>query len=494
MNIFGSILAAEGPPFVDQISIDVYLGDVFYMICAVAILAGIIGIGLVDSGISRRKNQLDVWLQKIVAAVIGAGSFLIVGFGIWMWQYYEAFGARNAFKEALSDWWLAGTKMTTAAQFFDPAAKGTFNVEVDVFQVFVIFFVTFIMFGVVLLHGAGLERLKASAMYILAAVAGGIVMPVILYLTWGSLSPLTKEGLHDYVGLFSLYIFVGCWALILAWRLGPRLGLFQPHPRTAGPAPSDLSKVGMGVLILLSAIPFIVLGCGFVLPGAGYFGISMTSSSFGLALINVFAAYVGGGIMGMILAYVKKNSYWALLGPLAGYVSGTAMFDITKPWIMLLCSMGGPLVAYATYHAVARLGLDEPKVMPLVLGPGIYAALLPGIVHSGTPTGGFLGFTSGEYAFQGAQITFGWQAIGLGVTLAIALGTGLITILAVEKTIGLRVSEEVELRGLDAHYWGVGVGADPDGIDLSMRSDQTRSAEPGLAPPVAAEGSRPATA
>lgn len=162
------------------------------------------------------------------------------------------------------------------------------------------------------------------------------------------------------------------------------------------------------------------------------------------------------------------------------------MFDITKPWVMFLCALSGPLVAYVTYQVVARAGLDEPKV-PLVLGPGIYVALLPGIVHSRTPTGGFLGITSGAFAFQGAQISFASPAIGVIVTLAIAFGSGLVTMFALEKTIGLRVSEEAEMAGLDAHYWGGGVGADLDTVDHRGAQTQSGNGTAGLEPPIVAE-------
>lgn len=448
--------AADGPPFMDQVSTNIMFSSVFYMICSVAIIVAILGSGLVDAGISRRKNQVDSWVQKIIGSLIAAGAFMIIGFGFWMWQYYEGFGSPSPLKDAIKDWWLAGPKMTNVATMFNQAAVGTFNLEVDVFQVFVVFFVAFIMFGATLLHGAGIERLKAGAYYVMSFFLGGIVMPVVLYLTWGSMSPLTNRGVHDFVGVFSLYITVGVWAVILAWRLGPRLGAFEPHARTSGPAPSDLSKAAVGAIVILSAVPFVALGCGFILPGAGYFGISMTSSSFGLALINVFAAYVGGAVTGGILAYRKKNVFWAILGPLAGYVSGTALFDITKPWIMFLVALGGPLAAYVTYNLLLKLKIDEPKVAPLVLGPGIYAVLIAGIVESGTPTGGFLGFPAeSKFAFQGAEVNLQWQFIGLVVTLGIAIISGLIVIIGCEKTIGIRVSEDVEIKGLDESYWGI---------------------------------------
>jgi ammonia channel protein AmtB len=464
----GSLIAAA-KLFPEQVSQDAFFNDVFYTLCGLALVVGVLAIGIIDTAIVRPKNRLDTWVQKIVASMIAGASFLIIGFAIWMWQFYDAFGVKNPLGSAISDWWLAGSSMAHAAQFFDPAASGHFNSEIDVFRVFLVFFIGYMMFAAALLHGAGIERTKASVMYILSGLLGGIVIPVILYYTWGSLSPLTNRGLHDYVGVFGLYVVVGVWALILAWRVGPRLGAFKPHLRTTGPRPSDLSQAAIGVLVVAVAIPFIALGCGYLIPEAGYFGISMTTSDFGLVLINIFAAFFGGAISGAILAYRTRNAYWALLGPITGYIAGTAIFDVTRPWVMILVALPAPLIAYGTYRLLHRLKIDETKVVPLVLGTSIYAALMPGVVAAGTASGGFIGIEEGAFTFQHASISIGMQLAGLGVTLAIAVGTGLIFILGLEKTIGLRVSEEEELVGLDSIYWneeplGDIPGGEPGGV------------------------------
>ena len=451
------------PFFEDQVSLTTFLSAIFFLICSVSLVGAVIAFSLIDGALVRPKNLVDTYIQKLIASLIAGAAFIFIGFAIWMWQYYDAGvvgGGGEGLGQAISDWWLGGFNMTTFAQFIDPALQ----LEADVFQVFLIFFATFMGAAAALLHGAGLERVKPAATYVISAVSGAIIIPIILYLTWGSTSPLTNRGTHDYVGLFGLYIFVGCAALVLAWRLGPRLGTRRrPHAGTAGPRPSDLSKATIGILVLICCVPWIALGCGFIIPGAGYFGISMTTSGFGLAAINVFAAVFGGAITGAILAYRLKNSFWAMLGPIAGYVAGTAMFDITKPWIMLLVALPAPFIAYGTFRLIQRMGLDEGKVIPLVLGPGIYAALMPGIVHWGTKTGGFIGITEGEFAFQNAEINLGWQLIGLAVTVGISVGSMLILCFLLEKTIGLRVSEEVELNGMDSTYWNLPPGRDADG-------------------------------
>ncbi|GAA4555536.1 hypothetical protein [Pseudonocardia xishanensis] len=455
--------------FEDQVSLLTFFSSTFFLVCSVALVGAVIAFGLIDSAVVRPKNVLDTWVQKLLAAIVAGAAFLFVGYAIWIWQYYQAGvvggGDPNPLSRAISDWWLGGYNLTHLSQNIDPKLQ----FEADVFQVFFIFFATFMMAAGALLHGVGLERMKPAATYVFSAAAGGVLIPVILYLTWGSTSPLTNRGVHDYVGLFGLYIYVGFTALVLAWRLGPRLGTAsRPDLRTSGPRPSDLSKATIGVLVLMCCIPWIALGCGFIIPGVGYVGISMTTSGFGIAAINVFAAMFGGGLGGLLLGYRLKNSFWAMLGPIAGYIAGTAMFDITQPWIMLLVAIPGPFLAYGVYRLITRIGLDETKVIPLLVGPGVYGALMPGIVHWGTKTGGFVGITDGEYAFQNAEINLWWQLVGLGVTVGIAVVSALVLCFLLEKTIGLRVSEKTELDGMDPTYWSVPSLRDADGVERDM--------------------------
>jgi ammonia channel protein AmtB len=209
----------------------------------------------------------------------------------------------------------------------------------------------------------------------------------------------------------------------------------------------------MGILVLLVCVPFIVLGCGYMVNESGYYGISLTHSGYGLAFINVIAGMGGGLLSGALIGYRQRKAFWILAGPVVGYISGAALFDVTKPWIMLLVALPAPFIGLGTAKLLDRIGIDESKVVPLTLGTGIYAALVPGIVASGTSDGGFFGVTTGEFAFQHAHITFLWQLIGVLVTVGISLAAALILCFILEKTIGLRVSEEAEIIGLDRYYW-----------------------------------------
>ena len=460
---------AQAKFFKDQVSTNVFLLDVFYGVATVSLFLLIVAVGLIDTGLVQRKNVLDVWIGKLMSAMFAGLGLAVIGFGIWQAQFYEALSVPNPWSQAIKDWWLGGSHTETFSQFLDP--KVAF--ENDVFQVFFVFFVAYAMVGGALLHSAGLERVKAAPMYVISFVAGAIVIPIVLYLTWGSASPLTKNGVHDYMGVYSLYIVVGVWSLIIAWRAGPRLGAFKdlhghslseevradaeaPGPGILGHRPHNLSLTALGVGLALFCVPFLALGCGYMVPDAGYFGISLTTSGFGVAFINIFMSFIGGAITGAIISYLTKNPIMVLLGPVAGYIGSAAAMDIAKPIEMFVVALIAPLVVYAVYLLLLRLRIDDKKIVPLTLGGGIYAVLAAGIVGAGDKTGGYFGITEGEYAFQGAKITLGHQIVGLGATLGIAVVSGLVVVIALEKTIGLRVSRRHELEGLDHSFWGAG--------------------------------------
>ncbi|WP_344600456.1 ammonium transporter [Sporichthya brevicatena] len=422
----------------------------FYALATVCLLFVVGAVGLIDAGLVRRKNLMDTWIQKLVASMLAAIGITIVGYAIWIWQYYSAFGVPDPLKTALDDWTPFGPALTEYSQNLDPAHY----IEADVFQVFVAFFMAYVAVGGALLHSAGLERVKAVPMYVIAFVFGALVCPFVLYLTWGSVGPLSNKGAHDYIGQFALYIVVGVWALILAWRAGPRIGAFDKDPRTVGPVPHNVGWTAVGVAILMFAAPFAFLGCGFFVPDVGYFGISLSNSGFGIVVINVFAAYVGGVLAGALISYRTRNPIFVLIGIPAGYISTGTALDIGRPWEILVLAFIGMFVVYGTYQLLYKLKIDDKKIVPLALGGGSFGALAGGIVGSGDKTGGFFGITEGKYAFQHAEISIGMQALALVVTIAIAGISGLILIVGLEKTIGLRVSEEDELRGLDEAYWG----------------------------------------
>lgn len=425
--------------FAEQVSTQAYIADLFYILASLATFAVVVALALIDGGLVSSKHLIDTLAQKLISALIAGASCMIAGFAIWMWQFNQAFNVPHALQQALSDWWLFGRYMNMYAQNIDPAAVQGAEVQ----QIFVVFFFAYAAVFGAFIHSMGLGRMKPSVSYILSAITGGLLMPILVYLTWSPASPLSNNGLHDFVGAFSLYMFVGVWSLILAWRLGPRIASTNAF---------NVHMFGSGAMLLMMAIPLFVLGCGFLEPGVGYFGISNTTSGLGIIFINVFMSYSGGAISGAVIAYRKHKPVYMFFGPVAGYVACTALFDIASPWQCLIVAAIGPWVMLVLKDAMTKLNLDDQKLVPLALGPSILSVLMAGIIGTGLPTGGVQGAT-GAYAFQHAHINFAMQCIGVVVVLLISAVSGLVLVFALEKTIGLRVERTIEQDGMDQWYW-----------------------------------------
>ena len=99
------------------------------------------------------KNVLDAWVQKIGAAIIGGLSTLVFGYALWQWSFNQAFGVPNPLKQALKDWWVGGPNVTTFANYIDPEILP----EADTQQIFLLFFMTFSMATMALVHSADVE-------------------------------------------------------------------------------------------------------------------------------------------------------------------------------------------------------------------------------------------------------------------------------------------------------------------------------------------------
>jgi len=496
MDVHIPLVLGAADFFKEQVSTNIFLSDTFYGIATITLFLLVVAIGLIDAGLVQRKNLLDAWIGKLAAAFIAGLGMFLIGYAIWQVSFYEAFEIPKPWGEAISQWWAGGVNVTSLPQTLNPELAP----ENDVFQVFLVFFVAYAMAGGALLHSAGLERVKHLPMNIIAAVAGTIVIPFLLYLTWGSVGPLDKNGVHDYLGTFSLYIFVGTWALILAWRAGPRVGAFfeeridpsRPGTGLLGHKPHNLGLTAAGVGLALFCVPFLALGCGYIVPDAGYFGISMTNSGFGLVLENVFMSFIGGAITGFAIAYFTKNPIMALLGPVAGYIGCSCSYDVAKPLGILVISLIAPVVVYGGYLLMQKLRIDDKKIVPLALFGGVYAALAAGIAGAGKATGGYFELENGAYAFQHATINIGHQLVGVGATLGISAITGLVLIVGLEKTIGLRVDRDKEIEGLDETSWGSGPPSEFEDLSPAPVPVAAATATPGTPP--AAGGAPPAPA
>lgn len=453
-------LVAAADTFGDQVSSDAFTQNFFYIMSSTAVVLALLGLVLVDAGLVRRTSVLTTAVQKLLAFSIGSAAYMVAGFGLWNYQYNKAYAVPDAFVQSLKDWWFGGTFMNDYAQNIDSAvAPGVGNS-----QIFYVFLAVYGGFVCALVHTAASERIRSAPLYAISAAIGGVIYPVVLWLTWGSTSPLTNAGTHDFVGSYSAYVFAGAFGLVLTLWLKPRIGIFPKADEVASWRPNNVPMALFGVVVLLFAAPLIVMGCGFFVPEDGYYGVSMTTSGLGIVYTNVFVSIVVGGLVGGAIAYTTKNPVHAILGPISAYVANTTGFDVLRPWETAIVSVAGPVFVALAYTWVNKRGIDDSKVFPLACA-AVVGDVLVGVLAWGTATGGYFGL-EGDYAFQNAEINLWWQLAGAGATIAIGAVSAALLLGALGSFMELRVSPEDEVHGLDAARWTPGSAPEPARADL----------------------------
>jgi ammonia channel protein AmtB len=431
-----------------QYSLAWIISDAWYYIAAFMVLLAIVGLSLIDLGQVRRENIVHSAVQKLAAVLAGGFGMMLVGYAIWQVQFNQAFGVADPFWSAIRSWWLGGSYMTAFSVDIDPKVLP----EADVLQIFFVFFVTFGMLGGALLHGALRERIKTVPLMIASFIVNGLLQPVVAYFCWGSVGPLTNKGFHDFAAITSLYLTIGAFTIALNLVTRPRLGRFDPQPvGSAVSATSPLLSM-IGVLVVITAIPFIMVGNGYFIADSGFYGIAFNTSGVGLMASNLVLAFVGGGLAGLVISLVRREFSWVMYGPLAGYIITGTLIDVADPWQTFLVSLFGPVFMLIGSRILHRLRIDDDKAALAVL-PGAVGIVITGFIAWGTKQGGYPGL-KGEYAFQGAQITPGMQLLGAVLVLVAGFVAGLIVAYALKFTTGLRMKPEVELAQ-DAHYWHI---------------------------------------
>jgi ammonia channel protein AmtB len=476
-------LAQAAPQFPEQVTTGSLLQNVIYASGTVGAIVILAGLMLVDVGGVRRVNVFAAAVEKMVGFFIGFAVYFFIGFAIWNWQYYVAFDVDSPYWQAIKDWWLGGTFANDLAQNVDPASMGA---NLNNQQIFIFFLAAFAGIVNVLIHLSVTERMKPAAYYAICVVAA-VMSSVLSWMTWGSTGPLTNQGFHDFFGIAFVYLFPAGMALVLVRRVGSRPGMYEPHPRVPVYRSYNIGLTTVAVALIFSGLPMVILSCLFFFAPEQYaISVTMAETSVGVAFNNLGLAWCGGALVGAVIAYWKKSYIYLLLGPLGGYVAGAPGFDIYQPWEMFLVALGAPIACYVAYEFSQRRGWDEHKLTPLFLGAGVYGLLMVGIVKWGTAQGGYFGLDTGDYAFQNAEVNLLWQAIGIVVAVGLGVVTAAVMAFILERTIGLRLSEDEQIAGVDGPVWGL----DPD-VPLYTGSDGAGAGAvvPSVSAPVPQPGS-----
>lgn len=389
-------------------TIDVFW--VFAAACLVFLMQG--GFALLGAGALRAKNTVNYLMKSFMDFGLGAIVFFAVG-------YAFMFGQGNAFI-GLSDFGLgSGLPSNETLIFF-------------------LFQVMFAATAATIVAGAVAERMKLSAYVIYTIAITAVIYPIFGHWMWGG-GFLAELGALDFAGSGVVHAVGGLLAFVAAAVLGPRIGRY---------------KDGRLQEIKGHSATFVVLGTFLLFFGWFGFNTGSTLSAADplvpLIAVNTFLAGCAGASAVFLLQFLRGTTKIGSVanGALSGLVAITAPCAFVAPWAAMVIGAAGGiifLVGQLVLDNVAKV--DDPVgAIPVHGLNGVFGIIALGIFAT---QGGAEGLLAGSTALFKAQV------LAAIVLVAWTLGTGFILFKGLDILIGLRVSPEEELRGLDeAHHGG----------------------------------------
>lgn len=382
------------------------------------------GFALVEAGFTRAKNAVNIIMKNLMDFAIGSLGFLFVGFGLM-------FGATNG---------LFGT-----TDFMISEATG------DAWDyTFLIFQTVFAATAATIVSGAMAERTKFSSYLIYSVVVTVLIYPVFGSWAWGSLFKgggwLEGLGFVDFAGSTVVHSIGGWVALAGAIVLGPRLGKYGPDKKPRAILGHNMTFAALGVFILWFG--WFGFNPGSTTTGDGSIGRIAVTTNLAAA-----AGVVGALITGWIL-FKKPDASMTLNGALAGLVAITSpCATVTPVGAVLIGLIAGVIVVFAILMFDKILKVDDPVGAISVHGVcGAWGTLSAGLFNAEFALG--IGEANTGLFYGGGAHQFGVQAIGVAAAFGWAFIVGLILFFILKKTVGLRVSREEEIKGLDLSEHG----------------------------------------
>ena len=356
-----------------------------------------VGFIALESGFVRAKNSVNVAAKGILDFAVGSLLYFMIGFA-FMFGEGKFIGMTNF---GLSDFISTGD-----------------NAGI----MFWVFQVMFAGAAATIVSGAVAERIKLTGYVIASAIIAGVIYPLFGHWAWSSEGWLAMMNFHDFAGSTVIHALGGWLAFTGAVVLGPRFEKFK--------------KDGSVNAIPGHNIPLAVLGT-FIL-WFGWYGFNGGSTLTGDGSIAiVFLNTTLGGATGTIIALIYSvyrsklaDVGMTLNGALAGLVAVTAGADVLSPFSAIIVGGFAGLFVSLAVPFFDKLKIDDPVGAISVHGVnGIWGTLAVGI------------FTK-EYSFL-------TQLIGASSVMVYSLVLGFAMFIIIDKTLGLRVSSEDELIGLD---------------------------------------------
>ncbi|NQV77054.1 MAG: ammonium transporter [Lutibacter sp.] len=378
------------------------------IICGILVFFMQAGFTLVETGFTRSKNAGNIIMKNLMDLCIGSLGFWAIGYTI---MYGESIGSFIG-KPTL---------------FFDDAE----NMHNLFFQT------VFAATAATIVSGAIAERTKFSTYLIFSLIMTVVIYPISGHWVWQGSGWLTNLGFIDFAGSTVVHSVGGWAALVAAFLVGPRLGKYT----------NGKSNAIQGHNLLIGALGIFILWLGWFGFNAGsQLAISGdNANAVAGILITTNLAAAAAAIAAMFVSwglYGKPDISMTLNGALAGLVAITAGCAVVSPMgAAIIGLIAGVVIVFSIEFIDKKLKVDDPVGAVSVHGVcGALGTLLVGVFA-----------TDGGLLYGGGFHQLGVQAIGVLAIGAWAIATSFIVLYILKKTIGLRVSKEEEVDGLDIH-------------------------------------------
>ncbi|MBI4568481.1 MAG: ammonium transporter [Planctomycetes bacterium] len=400
-------------------------GDyVWTVVAAILVFFMQAGFACLESGFTRQKNAVNVFMKGVMDFCIGSLAFFFIGFALMFGSNHGGYWGTDGF--CLEDY------------------KGPW------LNVYFLFQVVFAGAAATIVAGALSERVKFSAYLVYCLVCCAVIYPVFGNWAWGNglvddaehvawLGKLTP-GFLDFAGSSVVHSVGGWCALAGIIVIGPRLGKFTPDGKANAIAGHNIPLAALGTFILW----------------LGWFGFNPGSTTavgapdylFARIAVNTNLAACAGAVAAMITAWIKfgkPDTGMALNGALAGLVAITAPCNGVTPGASVVIGAVGGVLVVLSVLMFDQLRLDDPVgAMSVHLTNGVWGTFSCGLFN--TSTGLFYGHGWGQVSTQ---------LKGIGACAAWTFTAALVLFTIIKHTIGLRVSREAEMEGLDVSEHGL---------------------------------------
>ena len=420
-------------PAVSEAAIDpetkVALDTVWVLVAAFLVFFMNAGFALVESGLCRAKNAVNILAKNFIVFGASSVAFWAIGFGLMFGDGSDYVGTAG--------WGLKGADNSPAT---GEAYQGVFSAlswtGVPLFAKF-FFQLVFAGTAATIVSGAVAERVKFVSFVLFSFILVALIYPIGGHWAWGG-GWLSKMGFGDFAGSTVVHSIGGWAALAGVIVLGPRLGKYMPDGTVKPILAHNMTSATLGALILW----------------LGWFGFNPGSTmaadpeAISLIALNTNMAAAAGCLTATAAAWLllgKPDLSMILNGTLAGLVAITAACNVVTPGSSLIIGgVAGVLVVYAVLF-FDRVKLDDPVgALSVHLVNGVFGTVCVGLFA--TEGGLFMG---GGFAKTLTQL------IGIGAIGAMAFAFSLGAWMLLKVTMGIRVSAEEEIEGLDVGEHGM---------------------------------------